>query len=105
MFCMSLNKVENRAQFKENETAYIHQFDMSTAQRKAVLERDWLGMLQLGGNIYYTFKIAAFDGLNMQQVGAKMSGTGMSFEEFQQMMLNGGRPIDGNRYKGESDNG
>jgi protocatechuate 4,5-dioxygenase alpha chain len=105
MFCMSLNNAENRAKFKDSETAYIDQFDMSPAQRTAVLERDWLGMLQLGGNIYYTFKIAAFDGLNMQQVGAKMSGTGMRFEDFQQMMLNGGRPIDGNRYKGETDNG
>jgi len=26
----------------------------------------------------------------------------MSFEEFQEMMINGGRPIEGNRSKGES---
>jgi len=74
---------------------------MSEAQRQAVLNRDWLGMLRLGGNIYYTFKVAIFSGLNMQQAGAAMSGNGMSFEEFQQMMLDGGRPIQGNRSKAD----
>lgn len=105
MFCMSLNQAENRAKFEKNESAYLDQYDLSTAQRTAVLARDWLGMLRLGGNIYYTFKIAIFDGLNMQQVGAKMSSTGMTFEEFQQMMQDGGRPIDGNRYKEKDDYG
>ena len=31
-----------------------------------------------------------------------MSSPPMSFDEFQQMMINGGRPIDGNRSKKES---
>ena len=52
-------------------------------------------MLQLGGNIYYTLKLAAFDGVSVQQVGGMMSG--VSGEEFAQMMINGGRPIEGNR--------
>lgn len=102
MFCMSLNKAENRDRFREDETAYLQLFPMTEEQRNAVLERDWLGMLRLGGNIYYTFKIAIFDGLNMQQAGAAMSGSGMTFEEFQQMMLDGGRPIEGNRSKSEN---
>ena len=38
-----------------------------------VENRDWLGMLQVGGNIYYTFKLATLDGLNMQDVGGAMS--------------------------------
>jgi len=29
----------------------------------------------------------------------------MSFEEFQEMMIGGGRPIDGNRSKKETDHG
>ena len=78
---------------------------MTEAQRKAVLERDWLGMLRLGGNIYYTFKIAIVDGLSMQAAGAAMSGTGMTEEEFRQMMMDGGRPIDGNRSKREKTDG
>ncbi len=102
MFCMSLNKQENRDRFAASEADYLQSFPMTEEQREAVLNRDWLRMLQLGGNIYYTFKIAAFDGLTMQHVGAEMSGSNMTVEDFRQMMLEGGRPIDGNRSKSES---
>lgn len=103
MFCMSLNEAVNRDAFRENETAYLARYDrLSEEQQRAVLERDWLGLLRLGGNIYYTFKLAAYDGLSMQQVGALMSGTGMSEDDFKQMMLDGGRPIEGNRSKREN---
>ena len=72
---------------------------MTAEQRQTVLDRDFLGMLRLGGNIYYTFKIAIFDGLSMQHAGAEMSGNGMTFEEFRDMMLAGGRSIENNRSK------
>ena len=105
MFCMSLNKEENRQAFRKDERAYLDTFKMTEEQKQAVLDRDWLAMLRLGGNIYYTFKIAACDGLTMQGIGAAMSGTGMTEEDFRQMMLNGGRPIEGNRSKKEQGNG
>lgn len=93
MFCMSLNDKANRAKFREDEAAYLDNWPLTPDQRRAVLNREWLEMLRLGGNIYYTFKIAAFDGLNMQTVGAAMSG--VTEEEFKQMMLNGGRNNNG----------
>ena len=105
MFCMSLNIANNREAFKDNEKRYLDDYPMSKQQRQAVLQRDWLGMLQLGGNIYYTFKLAIFDGLTMQHAGALMSGDDMTVEDFRQMMLDGGRPIDGNRYRQEQSNG
>lgn len=105
MFCMSLNQAANRDAFRADEAAYLERFAMTEAQKKAVLERDWLAMLRLGGNIYYTFKIAAFDGISMQQIGARMSGNGMSDEEFMQMMINGGRRIEGNRSRRENADG
>ena len=101
MFCLSLNEAGNRDAFRAGEAAYLERYPMTPAQRKAVLERDWLGLLRLGGNIYYTFKLAAFDGMSMQGIGAAMSGTGMSEAEFKRMLLDGGRPIRGNRSKGE----
>ncbi len=101
MFCMSLNQAGNREEFRADEARYLDRFPMTEAQRRALLARDWLEMLRLGGNIYYTFKLATFDGLTMQHVGAAMSGTGMSVEEFRQMLLDGGRPIEGNRSRGE----
>ena len=99
MFCMSLNEEENRKLFSSCEKTYLEKFNLSDQQVQAILERNWLKMLRLGGNIYYTFKIAALDGLNMQHLGAFMSENNMNFEEFKQMMLDGGRKIENNRYK------
>jgi protocatechuate 4,5-dioxygenase alpha chain len=97
MFCMSLNKAQNRKSFKGNEAAYLDGFALTPEQRRTVLERDWLGMLRVGGNIYYTIKIAFCDGLTFQDVAGMMSG--VSREAYAQMMLAGGRSPDGNRYK------
>jgi protocatechuate 4,5-dioxygenase alpha chain len=97
MFCKSLDTESNRAAFRSDSVSYLNRFSLNDDQRRAVLSRDWLAMLQLGGNIYYTFKLAIFDGLTMQHVGAAMSANGMSVEEFRAMMASGGRPIKGNR--------
>ena len=105
MFCLSLNDADSRDAFRADEAAYLDRFPVTPAQRRAVLERDWLELLRLGGNIYYTFKLAASDGLTMQHLGAQMSGTGMTVEDFRQMMLDGGRPVDGNRSARERANG
>ncbi|HUZ72815.1 MAG TPA: protocatechuate 4,5-dioxygenase subunit alpha [Stellaceae bacterium] len=99
MFCMSLMSAENRAAFKADEEAYLDRFPMTPAQRKTVRERDWNGMLQLGGNIYYTSKLAACDGLTFQNIAAIM--TGSTQEQYAEMMLKGGRPIAGNRSRSE----
>lgn len=103
MFCMSLMKAQNRAAFKADERGYLDQWPMNEAQKQAVLDRDWNGMLALGGNIYFTSKIAATDGLSFQQIAAVMSG--VSQAEYAEMMLNGGRSIEGQRSKREQGHG
>ncbi len=100
MFCMSLNDAANRELFAQDESAYLDGRGLTPSQKRAVLDRDYLELLRLGGNIYYTFKIAIFDRKSMQYVGGQMSG--MTEEAFTEMMANGGRPIDGNRRVGES---
>ena len=52
MFCMSLMKPENREAFLADEKVYLDKFPMTNEQRQTVLERDWLGMIKMGGNIY-----------------------------------------------------
>ena len=99
MFCMSLNQAENRAAFAADEQAYVDRYDLTPEQKKAVLERDWLALLRLGGNIYYTYKLGIFDGLTYQQVAAAMSD--MTGDDYVEMMNAGGRSVDGNRYVGE----
>lgn len=99
MFCMSLLKDENRKAFKADEAGYLKQFNLTPEQTEAVLKREWNRMLQLGGNIYFTAKLAATDGLSFQQVAAIM--TGSTQQEYADMMLKGGRSPNGNRSKSE----
>ncbi len=99
MFCISLRLEKNRQAMRDDPEAYLATFPMSEAQKQAVRDRDWNGLLALGGNVYYTSKLAAFDGVNFQQLAAMM--TGMSNEDYRKMMVEGGRPIDGNRYTSE----
>jgi protocatechuate 4,5-dioxygenase alpha chain len=103
MFCMSLMKPENRDAFRADERAYLEPLQMTPEQKDAVLRRDWNRMLELGGNIYYTSKLGATDGLSFQQLAAKM--TGSTQEEYAQMMLDGGRSIEGNRSKSQGPHG
>src|SRR3974377_392469 len=99
-FCMSLMKAENRARFKANERAYLDEWPRSEQQKQAVLDRDLNRCIQLGGNIYFLAKIGATDGRSFQQMAGSM--TGMSEEAYRDMMVKGGRSIEGNRYVGES---
>jgi protocatechuate 4,5-dioxygenase, alpha chain len=95
MFCMSLLKPENRKAFLEDETGYLKKFPMTEEQRQSVLRRDWLGMVKLGGNIYYTSKLGATLGKSFQYIAAEMSG--VTQQEYADMMLKGGRSPEGNR--------
>lgn len=99
MFCMSLNDAANRDAFRADQEVYLDRYPLSAEQRAAVLDRDWNRMLELGGNVYYTFKLAASDGMTFQQLAAKQ--TGMSTDDYAAMMLAGGRHAEGNRSRRE----
>jgi protocatechuate 4,5-dioxygenase, alpha chain len=98
-FCMSLMKAENRTRFKANEPAYLDQWKMTEEQKQAVLARDLNRCIELGGNIYFLSKIGATDGRSFQQMAGSM--TGMTEQEYRDMMIKGGRKIEGNRSIGE----
>ncbi len=97
MFCMSLMKDENRKAFKANEAEYVKQFKLTPEQTEAVLKRDYNRMLELGGNIYFTAKLGATDGHSFQHLAANM--TGASQQDYANMMLDGGRNVEGNRSR------
>jgi protocatechuate 4,5-dioxygenase alpha chain len=98
-FCMSLMRPQNRARFKADERAYLDQWPMTEEQKQAVLARDLNWCIRLGGNIYFLAKIGATDGKSFQQMAGSM--TGMSEEEYRDMMISGGRSVEGNRRIGE----
>ncbi len=96
-FCMSLMKAENRDRFHADERAYVDEWPMTEEQKQALLDRDYGKLLDLGGNIYFLAKVFASDGLSYLQAVSTM--TGMSVEEYQAMMVAGGRNIEGWRSK------
>ncbi|MGB2317584.1 MAG: protocatechuate 3,4-dioxygenase [Litorivicinaceae bacterium] len=105
MFLMSLNKAECRDQFAQDERAYLDTFKMTEDQKLAVIERRYLDLLKLGANVYYAFKLISFDRQPPQVMYGQMAEPRLTFDEFQQMMLEGGRPINGNRSVEEWNNG
>jgi protocatechuate 4,5-dioxygenase alpha chain len=98
-FCISLRIAENRQAMRDDPEAHLARFAMTEDQKQAVRDRAWNRLLELGGNIYYTSKLAAFDGITFQDLAAKM--TGMEREDYRDMMLRGGRSVEGNRSKSE----
>jgi protocatechuate 4,5-dioxygenase alpha chain len=98
-FCMSLMKAANRERFKADERAYLDEWSMTEDQKLAVLSRDLNRCIALGGNIYFLAKIGATDGKSFQQMAGSM--TGMTEEEYREMMIKGGRSAEGNRFLGE----
>ena len=98
-FCMSLMQAANRTRFRADERAYLDDWPMSEDQKLAVLARDLNRCIALGGNIYFLAKIGATDGRSFQQMAGSM--TGLSEAAYRDMMIAGGRSIEGNRYVGE----
>lgn len=98
-FFMSLMKEENRKEFLADEAKYLKKFKMTDEQREAVMNRDWNKMLELGGVVYCLAKLAFTDKHSYQYMAAEM--TGMTEQEYVNMMLAGGRSPDGWRSKSE----
>lgn len=88
-FCMSLMKAPNRERFAQDEKAYLDEWPMTEEQKQSVMSRDYNHMISLGGNIYFLAKIFSSDGISFQAAASTM--TGMTQDEYAQMMLNGGR--------------
>jgi protocatechuate 4,5-dioxygenase alpha chain len=83
--CYSFNAAENRAAFQRDEAAYCAAYGLNEEQARAIRERDVLGLLAAGGNVYYLAKFAGILGLDVQDLGALQ--TGMSKEAFKAKLL------------------
>jgi protocatechuate 4,5-dioxygenase, alpha chain len=99
-FCMTLMTDANRQRFRANERACLDEWPMTEAQKQAVLKRDYNAAIDEGGNIYFLAKIFFTDEISFLQAVGTM--TGMSPEDYQAMMVAGGRSPDGNRSKKEN---
>jgi protocatechuate 4,5-dioxygenase alpha chain len=98
-FCMSLMKAENRQRFLADPRKVLDEWPMTEAQKQAVLARDLNRCIAEGGNIYFLAKLGATHGKSFQQMAGSM--TGMTEDEYRDMMIAGGRSPEGNRRLGE----
>ncbi len=96
-FAMSLMKAENRERFLAGEKAYLDEWPLTDAAKQAVLDRDYNAMIDEGGNIYFLSKLFSTDKKSFQFAAGSM--TGMSQEDYAEMMLKGGRSPVGQRSK------
>ena len=94
-FAMSLMKADNRERWKADERAYLDDWKLTDDQRDALLARDYNRLLDLGGNIYFMAKVFSTDGKSFLQAVSTM--TGMQLDEYQAMMIAGGRSPEGQR--------
>lgn len=98
-FLYSLMSADNRKAFLSDEYAYLKKFPMTEPQRQAVMKRDWNTLLDLGGVSYALAKLAFTDEHSYQYMAAEMCG--MTQEGYAQMMIAGGRSVEGWRSKKE----
>lgn len=83
--CYSFNSADNRNAFKADEEAYMQRYGLNDTQASAIRQRDVLGLIAAGGNVYYLAKFAGILGLDVQDLGAAQ--TGMTKEAFKAKLL------------------
>jgi len=98
-FFYSLMSHDNREEFRADERKYLAKFPITDEQREAVLKRDWNKLLELGGVSYAIVKLAFTDRKSYQFMASQMCG--VTEQQYVDMMLAGGRSVDGWRSKSE----
>jgi len=87
--CYTFNSKANRDEFVSDEVAYCRKFGLDEAQIKAITKRDVLGLIRVGGGVYFLGKLAGgVLGLDMQDIGALQ--TGMTKDEFKAKLVAAG---------------
>ncbi|MFZ1988720.1 MAG: protocatechuate 4,5-dioxygenase subunit alpha [Alphaproteobacteria bacterium] len=98
-FLYSLMSADNRKEFLADEAKYLQKFPMTQEQREAVMKRAWNKLLDLGGVSYALAKLAFTDGKSYQHMASQM--VGIPEKEYVDMMMKGGRSVEGWRSKKE----
>ena len=96
-FLYSLMSGDNRKEFLADEAKYLQKFPMTQEQREAVMKRAWNKLLDLGGVSYALAKLAFTDGKSYQFMASQM--VGIPEKEYVDMMMKGGRSVEGWRSK------
>ena len=79
-FAMSLASSKNREEFKEDENAYLQKWNLNKKEKALVKDRDFLGLIKAGGNIYMLIKLGAALEIGLYHMGAQQRG--QTYEDF-----------------------
>lgn len=79
-FALSIRDEENRRQFVADEEIFMKAAGLTEKERDMIRRRDWLEIVNYGGNMYAMIKVARALGISQARVGAQMRGE--DFEEF-----------------------
>ncbi|WP_201837050.1 alpha/beta fold hydrolase [Microvirga zambiensis] len=71
---MGLGDPANREAFKQDESAYLDRFGLTSEEKDAVMTRNWQEMVRLGGNLFFILKISAVDPVRITEIGAHQAG-------------------------------
>jgi protocatechuate 4,5-dioxygenase alpha subunit len=78
--CNALSQAANREAFKADEEAFMQRWGLQEHEKQLVRERDFGGLLEAGGNIYFLLKLGVVTGNGLYMMGARMRGE--SYEQF-----------------------
>lgn len=78
--CNALSRPESRVACQRDEEAFMAQYGLSEEEKQLVRARDFGGLLDAGGNIYFLIKLGVVTGNGLYVMGAKMRGE--SYEHF-----------------------
>lgn len=70
--CYDLKREENRAAFRQDTAAYLNRYDLTETERQAFDEEDYLGLYELGCNIYVLVVYAHLKGLKLGDLLPRM---------------------------------
>jgi protocatechuate 4,5-dioxygenase alpha chain len=82
--CYDFNQEANREAFKADEEGWMEKYGLNEQQKQAIRDRNVLGLIEAGGNIYYLAKFAGIFKLSVQDVGGLQ--TGRTTEEFKEFL-------------------
>jgi len=78
--CNALSEPHHREAYKQDEEAFMSKFGLAEDEKNLVRSRDFSGLLEAGGNIYFLIKLGVVTGNGLYYMGAKMRSE--SYEQF-----------------------
>jgi protocatechuate 4,5-dioxygenase alpha chain len=73
-FCYGLREPANREAFRGDPDACMAKHGLDPEDRALICQRDWLGLVRRGGNVFVLLRLARLCGDGLIETGAQMRG-------------------------------